>query len=35
MIWCQEPFTLLKITEDPKVFLFMGILSIDAIMLEI
>lgn len=31
MLWGQETFALLKITEDPKVFLFMGILSIDAI----
>lgn len=34
MIWCQEPFVHLKIIEDPKVLLFMGISSIDAFMLE-
>lgn len=35
MIRGQEPFALLKITEDPKSFLFMGLLSIAAITLEI
>lgn len=35
MIWCQEPFVLLNIIDNSKRFSFMGILSIDTIMLEI
>lgn len=35
MIWCQEPFVLLNIIDDSKRLSFMGILTIDTIMLEI
>lgn len=35
MIWCQEPFGLLKITEDSKALLFMGTVSTYTIILEI
>ena len=35
MICCREPFILLKMTEDPKMLSFIGILYIDKGILEI